>query len=89
MRKYSIDELPQIWDIFTGNMNVIGTHPGLWNQDFLTAERDKYGANDIKSCIKKYTRPKYGRVYSFFYVAMSSKSISILDQGKPLKVFRI
>lgn len=48
IRKHSLDELPQIWDIFIGNMSVIGPRPGLWNQDLLTAERDKYGANDIK-----------------------------------------
>lgn len=48
LRSHSLDELPQIWDIFIGNMSVIGPRPGLWNQDLLTAERDKYGANDIK-----------------------------------------
>ncbi len=48
IRAHSLDELPQIWDIFVGNMSVIGPRPGLWNQDMLTAERDKYGANDIK-----------------------------------------
>ena len=48
IRGHSLDELPQIWDIFIGNMSVIGPRPGLWNQDVLTAERDKYGANDIK-----------------------------------------
>jgi len=48
IRAHSLDELPQIWDIFVGNMSVIGPRPGLWNQDVLTAERDKYGANDIK-----------------------------------------
>ena len=48
IRKLSIDELPQLWNIFIGNMSVIGPRPALWNQDFLTSERDKYGANDIK-----------------------------------------
>lgn len=48
IRAHSLDELPQIWDIFIGNMSVIGPRPGLWNQDLLTAERDKYYANDIK-----------------------------------------
>lgn len=48
IRAHSLDELPQIWDIFIGNMSVIGPRPGLWNQDLLTAERDKYSANDIK-----------------------------------------
>ena len=48
IRAHSLDELPQIWDIFVGNMSIIGPRPGLWNQDFLTAERDKYGANDVK-----------------------------------------
>lgn len=48
IRAHSLDELPQIWDIFVGNMSVIGPRPGLWNQDLLTAERDKYGAHDVK-----------------------------------------
>ena len=48
IRAHSLDELPQIWDIFIGNMSVIGPRPGLWNQDLLTSERDKYDANDVK-----------------------------------------
>jgi len=48
IRAHSLDELPQIWDIFIGNMSVIGPRPGLWNQDLLTAEREKFGANNIK-----------------------------------------
>lgn len=48
IRRTSIDELPQIWDIFVGNMSIIGPRPALWNQDALVAERDKYNANDVK-----------------------------------------
>ena len=47
MRKMSIDELPQIFNIFAGQMSIIGPRPALWNQDDLVAERDKYGANDV------------------------------------------
>ncbi|MBR2294314.1 MAG: sugar transferase [Clostridiales bacterium] len=48
LRKTSLDELPQIWDIFIGKMSIIGPRPALWNQDDLIAERDKYNANSIK-----------------------------------------
>lgn len=48
IRKLSIDELPQLANILMGNMSIIGPRPALWNQDYLTAERDKYGANDVK-----------------------------------------
>ncbi len=48
MRKHSIDELAQCWDILVGKLSIIGPRPALWNQDLLVAERDKYGANDIK-----------------------------------------
>lgn len=48
LRKTSLDELPQIAQIFTGKMSIIGPRPALWNQYDLIAERDKYGANDIK-----------------------------------------
>lgn len=56
LRKFSLDELPQIWNIFKGDMTIIGPRPALFNQEDLIEERDKYGANDVKPGLTGYAQ---------------------------------
>ena len=48
IRKTSLDELPQIYQVFLGKLTLVGPRPGLWNQEDLWEEREKHGANDVK-----------------------------------------
>ena len=85
LRKTSLDELPQLWNIFVGDMAVIGPRPALWNQDDLIAERDQYHANDIRPGLTGWAQvcypyganeedARHKLEYDLFYV----KNISIL-----------
>ena len=56
LRKTSLDELPQIINIFKGNMSIIGPRPALWNQFDLIEERDKYGANNLYPGLTGYAQ---------------------------------
>ncbi len=56
LRRTSLDELPQLWNILKGDMSIIGPRPALWNQDDLVAARDGYGANDVTPGLTGYAQ---------------------------------
>ena len=60
MRKTSLDELPQLFNIFIGQMSFIGPRPVLWNQSILINLREQNGANTIRPGLSGYAQC-YGR----------------------------
>ena len=56
LRVTSLDELPQLFNIFAGQMSIVGPRPALWNQFDLIEERDKYGANDLVPGLTGYAQ---------------------------------
>ena len=73
LRKTSLDELPQIFNIFKGDMSVIGPRPALWNQDDLISERDEYGINDLKPGLTGWAEFQNIEIFFVFSYSFLSK----------------
>ena len=81
LRKTSLDELPQLWNILVGDMAVIGPRPALWNQYDLLAERDKYGANDVRPGLTGWAQI-HGRVCGAYELLAGRQMLLRHHQGR-------
>ncbi len=94
LRKFSLDELPQLINIIKGDMSIVGPRPALYNQYDLIAERDKYGANDIRPGLTGHAqingRDELSIEGKAMYDGVYAQKISFLmDLGIILKTFGI